>query len=87
MPSISIWTDPPLSAQAVPERWDRRWPARSRPPSDRVGRGSRAEWTAGWIEAQWNESPQAQDPVALGLSIVKPCFSMVSTKSIVAPLR
>ena len=36
---------------------------------------------------QWNESPQAQEPVALGLSIVKPCFSMVSTKSIIAPLR
>ena len=36
---------------------------------------------------QWNESPQAQEPVALGLSIVKPCFSMLSTKSIIAPLR
>ena len=36
---------------------------------------------------QWNESPHAQEPVALGLSIVKPCFSMVSTKSISAPLR
>ena len=36
---------------------------------------------------QWNESPQAQDPVALGLSIVKPCFSMVSTKSMIAPFR
>jgi hypothetical protein len=36
---------------------------------------------------QWNESPQAHEPVALGLSIVKPCFSMVSTKSMTAPLR
>ena len=36
---------------------------------------------------QWKESPQAQEPVALGLSIVKPCFSIVSTKSIVAPDR
>ena len=36
---------------------------------------------------QWKESPQAQEPPALGLSMVKPCFSMVSTKSIVAPLR
>ncbi len=36
---------------------------------------------------QWKESPQAQEPVAFGLSIVKPCFSMVSTKSIVAPMR
>ena len=31
---------------------------------------------------QWKESPQAHEPVAFGLSIVKPCFSMVSTKSI-----
>ena len=38
-------------------------------------------------DAQWNESPQAQEPVALGLSIVKPCFWMVSSKSIVAPSR
>ena len=36
---------------------------------------------------QWNESPQAQDPPAFGLSIVKPCFSIVSTKSIEAPPR
>jgi hypothetical protein len=49
-------------------------------------------WGAGrvWFElgvTQWNESPQAQEPPALGLSIVKPCFSMVSTKSMVAPPR
>ncbi len=37
------------------------------------------------LSVQLNESPQAQEPVAFGLSIVKPCFSMVSTKSIVAP--
>ncbi len=36
---------------------------------------------------QWKLSPQAQEPPALGLSMVKPCFSMVSTKSIIAPLR
>ena len=36
---------------------------------------------------QLKESPQAQEPVAFGLSIVKPCFSIVSTKSIVAPPR
>ena len=48
-------------------------------PPDRV-RGGRAS-------GQWNESPHAQDPVAFGLSIVKPCFSIVSTKSIVAPPR
>ena len=34
---------------------------------------------------QLNESPQAQEPVAFGLSMVKPCFSMVSTKSMEAP--
>lgn len=34
---------------------------------------------------QLNESPHAQEPVALGLSMVKPCFSIVSTKSIDAP--
>lgn len=37
--------------------------------------------------AQWKESPQAQVLVALGLSIVNPCFSMVSMKSIVAPAK
>ena len=37
--------------------------------------------------AQWKESPHAHEPVALGLSIVKPCFSIVSTKSMLAPLR
>ncbi len=37
--------------------------------------------------AQLNESPQAQEPDALGLSIVNPCFSIVSTKSILAPCR
>jgi hypothetical protein len=36
---------------------------------------------------QWKLSPQAHEPVALGLSMVKPCFSMVSTKSMVAPIR
>ena len=36
---------------------------------------------------QWKLSPQAHEPLALGLSMVKPCFSMVSTKSIVAPIR
>lgn len=36
---------------------------------------------------QWNESPQAQLPCAFGLSIVNPCFWMVSSKSIVEPSR
>ena len=39
------------------------------------------------VRGQWKESPQAQEPEAFGLSIVKPCFSMVSTKSMLAPLR
>ena len=32
-------------------------------------------------------SPQAHELPALGLSMVKPCFSMLSAKSIVAPSR
>lgn len=36
---------------------------------------------------QWNESPQAQELWALGLSMVNPCCSMVSMKSMVAPER
>ena len=32
-------------------------------------------------------SPQAQELPALGLSMVKPCFSIVSAKSTVAPPR
>ena len=51
-----------------------------------VGREARLDRAAA-PRAQWKESPQAQEPVALGLSIVKPCFSMESTKSIIAPLR
>ena len=39
------------------------------------------------LSDQLKESPQAQEDVAFGLSIVKPCFSMVSTKSMVAPSR
>jgi hypothetical protein len=37
--------------------------------------------------AQLKESPQAQELPALGLSMVKPCFSIVSAKSMVAPSR
>src|SRR5687768_5041608 len=36
---------------------------------------------------QWNESPHAQLPCAFGLSIVKPCFWIVSSKSMDAPSR
>ena len=60
------------------------WPrSRSRQPRWRRRSSRRTERPSG--TAQWNESPQAQEPVAFGLSIVKPCFSIVSTKSIVAP--
>src|SRR5579875_3236854 len=48
--------------------------------------GRRSAWSVEGA-GQWKESPQAQDPVAYGLSIVEPCFSIVSTKSIVAPPR
>jgi len=64
---------------------DRRGRAKT-PTADRPG-GLRVGRSAAAGQAQWKESPQAQDPVALGLSMVKPCFSMVSTKSIRAPLR
>lgn len=40
-----------------------------------------------WRVDQWKESPQAQEPVAFGFSIVKPWRSIVSTKSMVAPPR
>ena len=33
------------------------------------------------------DSPQAQVPVAFGLSMVKPCFSIESAKSMAAPAR
>ena len=69
-PSLSYWP-----------RTTRSWCAptcRGRPVSSDAGAAPAAT-------PQLNESPQAQDPVAFGLSIVKPCFSMVSTKSIVAP--
>ena len=51
---------------------------------DGIGRGRSGGRS---VIAQLNESPQAQELPALGLSIVKPCFSIVSTKSMVAPPR
>ena len=69
-------------------------PSRARgvpPETSRVtpGTGSQRRLTrdGSVATAQWKESPQAHEPVALGLSMVKPCFSMVSTKSICAPER
>ena len=55
---------------------------RRRPPGRCQG-----AFVGSFVQAQWKLSPQAQDPVAFGLSMVKPCFSMVSTKSMVAPVR
>ena len=57
-----------------------------RPLASATQRQSRRgrDWRLG---DQLKESPQAQELPALGLSIVKPCFSMVSAKSIVAPSR
>ena len=73
--------------------------SRTQPPPERAGTGCGSATGPGrpgpgvFVPAargrpvldQLNESPHAHEPVALGLSIVKPCFSMVSTKSIVAP--
>ncbi|GIF11802.1 hypothetical protein Ate01nite_18340 [Actinoplanes teichomyceticus] len=68
----------------------------------RVGSGSLRKETTGRSRAagrpadgtaceklpdQWNESPQAQEFCAFGLSMVKPCASIRSAKSIVAPAR
>ena len=65
--------DAPLGLRQVVDAEERHRRARPDPPVTEPSAG------------QWNESPQAQEPPAFGLSMVKPCFSMVSTKSIVAP--
>jgi len=56
-----------------------------------TGRGEQATFVRPLEAAgRWDQlklSPQAQELPALGLSMVKPCFSMVSAKSIVAPSR
>jgi hypothetical protein len=47
-------------------------------------------WVGAFVSERWGQlklSPQAQELPALGLSIVKPCFSIVSAKSMVAPVR
>ncbi len=54
------------------------------PPGGARGAGRRQVSTVSSAD-QWKLSPQAQLPPALGLSMVKPCFSIVSAKSIVAP--
>jgi hypothetical protein len=83
MPCISISTDrppgdekAPASAGAFLSVW-----------RSRAGAVPASVFEVSTRSYQWKLSPQAHEPVALGLSIVNPCFSMVSTKSIVAPLR
>ena len=62
---------------------------RRRPPTGHDAERARAAVASGPLgdEDQLKLSPQAQELPALGLSMVKPCFSMVSAKSIVAPSR
>src|SRR5699024_9422540 len=60
------------------------WPARTRHadppgPSEVALRSAAAD--------QSNESPEAPEPPAFGVSMVKPCYSIVSEKSMVEPLR
>ena len=60
----------------------------SAPGTPRDAERARTGLGAGPLEVcQLKLSPQAQELPALGLSMVKPCFSMVSAKSIVAPSR
>src|SRR5690625_4934046 len=72
---------------------DRLQDAQERPAGDVVHPGGPWVVPAGptparrTSEGQWKESPQAHEPPAFGLSIVKPCFSIVSAKSMVAPAR
>ena len=63
---------------ARPHRADARMTTGPAPEGDRAA-ASRSD--------QLNEPPHAQALPAFGLSIVKPCFSIVSAKSIVAPSR
>ncbi len=96
----SIEIDPHLSAHARTALTDARYGAVTVLTGDgTVGHPRRASPVPRTPDLRWlrpagsqlvrqlNESPQAQEPPALGLSIVKPCFSMVSRKSITAPCR
>src|SRR5206468_9061266 len=86
----------PRSYRTFPSPWIRPLAADEYSADQRVshdchrGRAVSESPGLGWTRRQTfadqlKESPQAQEPVAFGLSIVKPCFSMVSTKSIEAP--
>ena len=65
----------------------RRPPLVTTPGRDKARPLEREPGSVRGVLPQLKLSPQAQELPALGLSIVKPCFSMVSTKSIVAPSR
>ncbi len=55
-----------------------------------IAKKGNRRWAVPLLETagdQWKESPHAQLPEAFGLSIVKPCFWIVSSKSMVAPSR
>lgn len=60
-----------------------------RAPTTKGDRSRMREWSpfVGCGSDQLKLSPQAQELPALGLSMVNPCFSIVSAKSIVAPER
>ena len=59
----------------------------NRPPVTSHGRRFGISRAPQGPSCQWNESPHAQELLALGLSIVNPCCEIVSAKSICAPLR
>ena len=99
---MQLHLDFQVTSAAELERHRARRDARSPAPARPVGRARRAALRHGRPSGpsvlsarpapagragQLKESPQAQECPALGLSIVKPCFSIVSAKSIVAPMR
>lgn len=72
-----IWPEPTSSA------WSTNLSSLAAPSAS--NEGFKQPSAAGCGQAK--EPPQAHELWALGLSMVKPCFSMVSAKSIVAPSR
>jgi hypothetical protein len=83
---VSSLTAEPLGLQQPREPRSVFFPI-ARPARRTLTPASRCSFSSLANLAQWKESPQAQELVALGLSIVKPCFSIVSTKSMTAPCR
>jgi hypothetical protein len=91
MRRVSLPVRPPKRYDAVgwaqPASYRRAGSASRRCPDMPNGAAPRPRSDELWALTQWNESPQAQEFCALGLSIVKPWASMRSAKSIVAPVR